>query len=86
LMILVNHRRTTTLMTRFVFVRLLWTRFTNAISCFEACPQEYQPTRTMKILWSVRRGRMVRTSDSQPKGRWFESLQRHGAVYVSRIP
>jgi hypothetical protein len=33
-----------------------------------------------------RRGRMVRTSDSQPEGRGFESRQRHGVVSVSRIP
>jgi hypothetical protein len=33
-----------------------------------------------------RHGRMVRTSDSQPKGRGIESRRRHGAVSVSRIP
>jgi hypothetical protein len=33
-----------------------------------------------------RRGRMVRTSDSQPEGRGFESRRRHGVVSVSRIP
>jgi hypothetical protein len=33
-----------------------------------------------------RRGRMVRTSDSQPKSRGFDSRRRHGAVSVSRIP
>jgi hypothetical protein len=33
-----------------------------------------------------RRGWMVRTSDSQPKGRGFESRRRHGTVSVSRIP
>jgi hypothetical protein len=34
----------------------------------------------------IRHGRMVRTSDSQPEGRGFESRRRHGAVSVSRIP
>jgi hypothetical protein len=38
------------------------------------------------ILQVERRGRMVRTSDSQPEGHGFESRQRHGAVSVSRIP
>jgi hypothetical protein len=33
-----------------------------------------------------RRGRMARTSDSQPEGRGFESGRRHGVVSVSRIP
>jgi hypothetical protein len=33
-----------------------------------------------------RRGRMVRTSDSQPECRGFESWPRHGVVSVSRIP
>jgi hypothetical protein len=33
-----------------------------------------------------RRGRMVRTSDSQPEDHGFESRRRHGVVSVSRIP
>jgi hypothetical protein len=38
------------------------------------------------IIDVERRGRMVRTSDSQPEGRVFESRRRHGVVSVSRIP
>jgi hypothetical protein len=42
--------------------------------------------RIIPYLGSVVKVSIVRTSDSQPKGRGFESRWRHGSGSVSRIP
>jgi hypothetical protein len=52
----------------------------------EVTGKSIRDAQTGASLISQRRGRMVRTSDSQPEGRVFESRRRHGVVSVSRIP
>jgi hypothetical protein len=73
-----------------LFFSITFTLYIEHFTCTYYSNFYYAPLQSVlmagSLSWVERRGRMVRTSDSQPAGRGFESRRRHGVVSMSRIP